>query len=244
MVARAGSGGGNSRSVLVIDDQRTFADLLTSALAAQADLTPLGVAYDVTTGLVLLEQHRPDVVILDIHFEGDVRDGVDVAHEIRARHPGTRVVLLSGLSDPSIVGRAAAAGASAVMAKNGSLEEILGVVRAEGSGFTVDPTLLQGATASTPDPHAPVLTPRESDVLAMLALGMDARAISDHLDISVNTCRSYIKALLAKFGAHSQLECVALARRVGLFDQRVGHAETNGARNDRRIGRPAGHVDP
>lgn len=227
-----------TRSVLVIDDQRTFADALVGALGAQPDVEAVGVAYDLTTGLALLQQHAPDVVILDVHFEGVARDGVETALEIHVRHPKVRVLLLSGLTDPSIVGRAAAAGASAVLAKNGSLDEVLRAIRLEGSGFTVDPLLLRDAAGPTADPRAPVLTPRESDVLAMLALGMDARAISTHLDISMNTCRSYIKALLAKFGAHSQLECVVMARQMGLYGQQRVNGETNGARHERHHGHP------
>ena len=223
-----------TRSVLVIDDQRIFADAMVGALGAQPDVDVLGVAYDLDTALTLLEQHVPDVVVLDVHFEGDSRDGVEMALEVRDRHPGARVLLLSAMADPSIVWRAAAAGVSAVMAKDGSLDEVLRAIRAEGLGFTVDPLLLEDGVATTVDPRAPVLSPRESDVLAMLVLGMDARAISNHLDISMNTCRSYIKTLLAKFGAHSQLECVAMARRMGMDGRQRDQAAPNGTRHVRR----------
>jgi len=206
-------------TVLVIDDQRAFADLLQRALAGQPDMGSVDVAYDLTAGLELVEQRRPDVVILDVGFDGDARDGVDVAGEIRAAYPDTRVVLLTGQSDPSLVGRAAVAGANALMAKNGSIDEILQAVRASRSGgLTVDSLLLQALTAvRAPVTGAPTLTRRESDVLGMLVLGLDAKAISEQLQISLNTCRSYIKTLLSKLHAHSQLEAVAIARRRGLL---------------------------
>jgi len=206
-------------TVLVIDDQRAFADLLQGALVGQPDMVRVDVAYDLTTGLELVELRRPDVVILDVHFAGDVRDGVEIAAEIGAAYPDIRVVLLTGQTDPSLVGRAAVAGANALMAKNGSIQEILQAVRAARSGgLTVDPLLLRALTeVQAPDPAAPALTRRESDVLAMLVLGLDARAISEQLQISLNTCRSYIKTLLSKLHAHSQLEAVAIARRRGLL---------------------------
>ena len=210
-----------ARSVLVVDDQRTFADLLSGALAAQPDLQALGPGYDLATGWGLLEEHRPEVLVLDMHFDGDSRDGIDFCFDVRLHHPSTRVVLLSGTCDPSIVGRAGIAGASAVMAKHGSVEDLLRAVRGDGTGFWIDPLLLREAVAADTDVHTPALTRRESDVLAMLALGMDARSISGTLDISLNTCRSYIKALLGKFSAHSQLECVAAARRMGLLGDPV-----------------------
>lgn len=206
-------------TVLVIDDQRAFADLLQRALAGQPDMVRVDVAYTLVTGLELVELLRPDVVILDVHFADDVRDGVEVAAEISAAYPDTRVVLLTGQTDPSLVGRAAVSGASALLAKNGSIEEILQTVRAgRVGGLTVDPLLLQALTATqAPGPAAPALTRRESDVLAMLVLGLDAKAISEQLQISLNTCRSYIKTLLSKLHAHSQLEAVAIARRRGLL---------------------------
>ncbi len=207
------------RTVLVIDDQRSFADLLQRALVAQPDVLHVDVAYDLTTGLELVELRRPDVVILDIAFDGDERDGVDVASQIRAGYPDTHVVLLTGQTDSSLVGRAAVAGANALMAKNGSIEEILQAVRAGRSGgLMVDALLLQALTAVRPPaPDTPALTRRETDVLGMLVLGLDAKAISEQLQISLNTCRSYIKTLLSKLHAHSQLEAVAIARRRGLL---------------------------
>ena len=208
-----------AHTVLVIDDQRAFADLLQRALAHQPDVVSVDVAYDLTAGLELVEQRRPDVVILDVAFDGDARDGVDVASEIRAGYPDTRVVLLTGQTDPSLVGRAAVAGAHALMAKNGAIEEILQAVHdSRSGGLTVDSLFLQALTAvRAPAPGAPALTRRESDVLGMLVLGLDAKAISEQLQISLNTCRSYIKTLLSKLHAHSQLEAVAIARRRGLL---------------------------
>lgn len=206
--------------MLVIDDQRTFASLLQEALARQPDFARVHAAFDLDTGLEQVARCRPDVVILDVHFAGDSRDGIDVVRDIRSVHPGTRVILLTGQDDPSLVGRAAVAGASALMAKNGSLDDILRVLRTETSGgLTVDPLLLQAlATDAAPGPQGPALTPREADVLAMLVLGLDGKTISNHLEISLNTTRSYIKSLLSKLHAHSQLEAVAIARRRGLLD--------------------------
>src|SRR4051812_1854384 len=112
-------------TVLVIDDQRAFADLLQGALAGQPDMSRVDVAYDLTTGLELVELCRPDVVILDVHFARDVRDGLEIATEIAAGHPETRVGLLTGQTDPSLVGRAAGSRAQALVAQDGSLEESL-----------------------------------------------------------------------------------------------------------------------
>jgi DNA-binding NarL/FixJ family response regulator len=83
----------------------------------------------------------------------------------------------------------------------------------------VHPTLLRSFVGAAADPTAidTPLSPREQDVLAMLALGLRTGAIAEHLGISKNTCRGYVKSLLWKLDAHSQLEAVAIARRQGLM---------------------------
>ena len=207
------------QSVLVVDDQRTFTDLLEATLSAQPDMDCVGSAYDLGTALALVERHRPDVVIMDVHFEGDQRTGVEVAGEIVANYPGTQVVLLTGRADPSLVRAAADAGVSSLIVKDGSLKELLTALRTvTPDGLAVHPTLLRSLVGSEAvTPKTTELTRRESDVLAMLVIGLDARAISDQLGISLHTCRGYIKTLLRKLNAHSQLEAVATARRQGLL---------------------------
>jgi DNA-binding NarL/FixJ family response regulator len=84
----------------------------------------------------------------------------------------------------------------------------------------VPPQVLRQLLADEPglDRRPPQLTQREQDVLAMLEVGTDTRTIARELGITVNTCRGYVKTLLAKLDAHSQLEAVAVARSYGLFD--------------------------
>ncbi len=208
-----------ARRCVVIDDHRIFADVLTSSLAASEDLVCVGAAYDVATGLALVDQHRPDLVVMDYHFEGDDLDGVDAAAVIVSRHPTCCVVMLTGHLGSDLVGRAAAAGISSVMPKNGSLDDLVAALRTARRGvLVVHHSLLrdmgQGVEAS---PGARVsLSRREREVLGLLTVGLDARAIALQLGISLNTCRGYVKTLLSKLGAHSQLEAVASARRLGL----------------------------
>ena len=107
------------------------------------------------------------------------------------------------------------------MAKNGSLPDLLQALRTAGDqGLVVHPVLLRSLMREgSPVPDQQVrLSGREVDVLRLLAAGMDARVIAGQLGISLNTCRGYVKSLLSKLHAHSQLEAVAAARRHGLLD--------------------------
>jgi DNA-binding NarL/FixJ family response regulator len=208
------------RRVVVVDDHRTFADLLEFALNAEAGMVCVGVAYDPVTGLALVGSERPDLVVMDYDFAGDELDGVMATAAITARYPDIHVVLLTGHADSILMQQAAEAGASSLMPKDGSLPDLLDALQRTGpGGLLVHPTLLRtikesAAEASGADTP---LSPREQDVLAMLAIGLRTGAIADHLGISRNTCRGYVKSLLWKLDAHSQLEAVAIARRQGLI---------------------------
>jgi DNA-binding NarL/FixJ family response regulator len=207
------------RTVVVIDDHTTFADLLRIALSSESDLECVGLAYDLTSGLELVRELAPDLVVTDFHFANDERDGVDATECIRSIHPHTQVVLLTGFPDVQLMHRAAAAGASSLIAKDGSLPDLLTALRTARNGdLVVHPRLLMTlVTQRSRQPvGAPELSPRERDVLELLSIGFDARAIARRLDISLSTCRGYVKTLLRKLDAHSQLEAVAVARRHGL----------------------------
>lgn len=208
-------------TAVVIDDHRTFADLLKFAIDAEPDLHCLAVAYDLVGGLSLVVMRQPDVVIMDYEFSHDQRDGLTATAIITSRFPHIHVVLLTAHADSLPLDRAVEARASSILAKNGSLPDLMDAVRsaAEDGAPLMHPAALRTAdTASADAPATDVpLSPRERDVLAMLMLGMRTDVIAQELGISSNTCRGYVKALLWKLGAHSQLEAVAIARRRGLI---------------------------
>lgn len=206
------------RTVIVIDDHCTFADLLKFAVDAEPDLRCLGVAYDRVSGLRLVVAHQPNVVVMDYEFTDDDGDGLTTAAAITARFPDVRVVLLTGHADPGLLARAADARVSSVLPKNGLLSDLMEALKVVGrGGLLVHPDLVEAwATPTANSPLRGLLSPREDDVLAMLMLGLRTDAIAAELGISENTCRGYVKSLLWKLGAHSRLEAVAIARRRGL----------------------------
>ena len=205
-------------SVLVVDDHRTFADLLEVALGGEPDFTCVGSANGVQAGLAKIELLRPDLVVMDVQL-GD-GDGVTATAAITRRYPEVRVVVLTAHADADLMRRAADAGACCLLPKDGSLPDLLNALRtARRGGFVVHPTLLKTLVSAQPagSPYVPPLSRREHDVLQMLAAGVDVRGIAEQLGISLNTCRGYVKSLLAKLNAHSQLEAVVVANRHGLI---------------------------
>jgi DNA-binding NarL/FixJ family response regulator len=213
-------------SVVVVDDHRTFSDLLSMALEQQPDFTCVGTASNVTEALATVEGLRPDLVLMDVRL-GD-GDGVAATAELTRLYPELRVIMLTAHSDRTLMHRAAEAGACALLPKDGSLPDMLHALRtARPGGLVVGAALMEFLASEQPlagdHDYLEPLTPREGEVLRKLADGLDARAIARDLGISVSTCRFYVKSLLVKLDAHSQLEAVVIATRRGLVS--VGASE-------------------
>jgi DNA-binding NarL/FixJ family response regulator len=153
---------------------------------------------------------------------------IEVVGRVRGAVPGARVVLLADRPDIRFLAEAAATGVSACLSLDTRMSDLIAAINADTSG-----TMLVGASSLSlagPPPHARSnggvtgLTARELEVLALLADGCSAPAIAARLVISIYTARGHVKNVLRKLGAHSQLEAVAAATRMGLLSRTVQHA--------------------
>jgi len=211
--------GKQSARVLIVDDHKSFAELLSFALSAQPGIECVGTADNSVSGIELAARHQPDIVVLDIEMPD--LDGLAAAREIHEVAPQAIITVVTAHRDPAWVARASQAGASAFVPKNGSLDEMLDVLlRVRRGGMLVAPSMYAATSVSAPAGAVapPELTHREREVLGLLGSGMAAKAIARTLGISLNTCRGYVKAVLAKLGVNSQLEAVVKAQRLGLLE--------------------------
>lgn len=215
-----------TRQVLLVDGHRSYAEALSVAVDAQADLRCVAIALSASEACDAALRHRADVAIVDL----DLRDeqGVPLAVRLRTERPDLPIVAATASADPATVTAAARSGVSALLRKGGSLRDLLRAVRHAGEGpLIIDAELLdavatsrapaQACSAPLTDVVAVHLTPREREVLMLLAAANDARAIARRLEVSLHTVRGHLKALLAKLDAHSQLEAVVRATRLGLL---------------------------
>lgn len=205
--------------VLIVDDHRTFSELLSMALHAEPDFECVGVADSAAAAVEAAARLRPDVVVMDIEMPR--RDGLSAARQIREMLPGTAIAVVSAHGGPEWVTRAVRAGANGYVTKDGSLPEMLDVLRRVrvGSMVTGRSVLIQLGQL-TDGEQPPALTEREREVLAWMCRGMAPKAIARALGISLHTCRGYVKSLYAKLGVGSQLQAVAKAQRLGLVASR------------------------
>ena len=206
-------------SVLVVDDHRIFADLLSGALES-AGMRSVGIATSAAQAVAMVRDLQPDIVVMDINMPR--QDGLAATRRIKEVSPSTKVAIMTAHRDTEWIVRSAQAGASAYIPKNGALEEMIEVLsRITGADMVVAPSAFTGgASEEGPSPSAPVrpsLTRREQDVLNCLGRGMPAKAIARVLGISVETCRGYVKSLHAKLGVRSQLEAVIRGHELGLI---------------------------
>lgn len=208
-------------SILVVDDHTTFAELLTGALSQEQDLRSVGVAGSVEAGVRMCASASPDVVVMDYHLADG--NGLTASARIFAQRPGTRIIMLTGDPAQHVLEAAAATGVCAFLPKDGSLATLLETIRGARPGtMVVHPSLLTAARSgrSPAGGSVPPLTQRELEVLRLMAQGHSVGTNARLLRITPNTCRGYVKAILAKLDAHSQLEAVAAATRLGLLTDR------------------------
>jgi DNA-binding NarL/FixJ family response regulator len=211
--------------VLVVDDHQTFAELLAGALASSG-MESVGTARTAAQAVAMVEDLQPDVVVMDIEMPH--QDGLAATRRIREVAPRTVVAVVTAHRDPEWVVRAAQAGASAFIPKDGSLTEMIEVLnRVQAGQMLVAPSTFAGGPTSGPPAGSanqrPTLTRREQEVLDCLGHGMQVKMIARVLGITLETCRGYVKSLHTKLGARSQLEAVVKAQQVGLLGTLDGH---------------------
>ena len=212
-------------SVVLVEDHTSYAQALAAVIELTDDIEVVGRAQSADDAAEVLAQHAPDVAVVDLDLPG--ASGVDVLDALRDRQAGTAAVVLTALIDEAELGRAVEAGAAAVLHKSVDVTELLDVVRRVAGGGTV---LAAGPTSSWLRALAAerertwmartirdTLTPRETEILQLLAAGHGSEAIATQLVISADTVQTHVRNLLGKLGVGSRLEAVTLALRMGII---------------------------
>ncbi|MEC5179639.1 BTAD domain-containing putative transcriptional regulator [Arthrobacter sp. CG_A4] len=206
--------------ILTVDDHRTFAELLTGALDREPDLHSVGSAASVEDAVRMCRDLAPDVVVMDYHLPDG--DGLGAAIRILEYAPETRIIMLTGDPSQDVLRQAAGIGICGFLPKDGSLAAVLDTLRhARAGNMVVHPSLVAQIgvphQASAGPPAGPPLSPRELDVLRLMAEGHEIRAVAHSLNISIHTCRGHVKTIFSKLGTHSQREAMAEAQLRGIL---------------------------
>jgi len=210
--------------VLVVDDQRLIREGIASLLDLEPGLAVVGTAADGAAAVELAVQLRPDVVLMDVRMP--TVDGVAATEMVRQRVPGCRVLMLTTFDDEEYVLRALRAGAAGYLLKDLPAGDLAQAVRLAHAGVdqhnpavisrllgALDRVPVDPLPAPAANPPAPLLlTPRELDVLRLIAAGANNREIARRLFLSEGTVKNHVSNILTRLGLRDRTQAALYAR--------------------------------
>jgi DNA-binding NarL/FixJ family response regulator len=217
--------------VLLADDERLVRAGFRMILKAEAGLEVIGEAADGLEAVKAVEELRPDVVLMDIRMPK--LDGLEATRRILARpEPRPQVVVLTTFDLDAYVYEALRAGASGFLLKDAPEDQLVAAIRiAADGGAMFSPSVTRRLieefsrrVSPEPPPGLAELTPREREVLRLLARGLSNQEIAAELDVSEHTAKTHVAHILSKLGLRDRIQAVVLAYETGLV--RPGETES------------------
>ena len=214
----------NEIQVAIIEDHAIVRQGLRAMIDREPDLRVVGEASSARTSQAMLDQARPRVVLLDLRLAGGSEcDGLSLCNTITQRYPDSRVLVLTSSADEWLILEAIKQGAKGFVVKDVDLTELIRAIRAVHRGESafdsrtagvvvrwMHGSQRRGATASD-------ITPREREILALLARGLSNVAIGQRLYISAATVKFHVGNVMQKLGARRRAEAVYAASKLGLI---------------------------
>jgi len=205
-------------NVLLVDDHKVVRDGVRFMLSDVEGLEIVGEADSAEAMFEIIESTPVDVILLDIRMNG--MTGLDALERLTLEFPQVRVLMMSMHDQPGYVRRALELGASGYLLKSASRDEIIGAIKAASEGETyihrslIEPLLADVAGAAE---NVPRLSPRENQVLQLIADGSENKQIARELGLSEATVKTYIRGVFERLGVSSRAEAVAVGLRLGII---------------------------
>ena len=210
--------------VAIIDDHAIVRQGLRAMIDREPDLRVVGEAPSPALATAMLDQTRPRVVLLDLKLAPDSEcDGLALCATITQRHPDTRVLVLTSSADEWLILESIRQGAKGFVLKDVDLTELIRAVRAVHRGESAFDSRSAGVVvrwmhgSQRPGAAASDITPREREILSLLARGLSNVAIGQRLYISSATVKFHVGNLMQKLGARRRAEAVYAASKLGLI---------------------------
>jgi two-component system nitrate/nitrite response regulator NarL len=202
--------------VVVGDDHPLFRDGVVRALISSGEIDVVAEADDGLSALELIKAHKPQVALLDYRMPG--LDGAQVAAAVQRDELSTRVLLISAHDDAAIVYHALQEGASGFLPKESTRSEIVAAVVSCAKGRDVLPPSMAAEIRRRAEPSGPVLSPREREVLGLIAEGHSIPAIASQLFLAPSTVKTHVQRLYEKLDVNDRAAAVAEAMRRRLLE--------------------------
>jgi DNA-binding NarL/FixJ family response regulator len=206
--------------IIVADDHQILRQGLVAVLGVQPDMTVVGQASDGREAVALAREQEPDIVVMDVAMPNF--NGIDAARQILANCPSTKVVILSAYGHRRMIAESLRAGASGYVLKDAAMEELLEAIRTVMAGDRYLGPQVAAVLASEYLDAEPrhnggsVLTPREREVLQLIAEGKATKEAAAALGVSVKTVETHRRSLMEKLALFSVAELTKYAIREGL----------------------------
>jgi DNA-binding NarL/FixJ family response regulator len=212
-------------TVAIVDDHPIVRAGMRAILESAGDIVVVAEGRNAAEAFQVVEQHAPDVLVLDINLPD--KSGIDVTRELHAQNTSTAILILTVHDDPQMVFELLENGAVGYVLKDETLETLPNAVRAASCGESwLSPTIAsqvvrravsQQPPHASPEPAAPEadLTPREFEILRLLAEGLDNAAIAERLVLTKRTVQNHISNIYGKLGVTSRIEAMLYAIRQG-----------------------------
>jgi two-component system response regulator NreC len=203
-------------TIVLADDHAVVRGALRALLDGQDDMEVVGEATDVESARSAVREVEPDVLILDVNMPDGF--GVDAVAGLREEVPDTAIVLLTMERDMTLARRALDAGARGFLFKDAAHLELIEAVRNAAAGRDFLPAPVAAGLKSAGEGERPLLSPRETEVLRMMALGHTNREIAETLSLSVRTVETHRAHVQQKLGFSSRPELTQYALENHLID--------------------------
>jgi DNA-binding NarL/FixJ family response regulator len=200
--------------ILCVDDHPLLREGIAALIENQSDMELVAQASNGREALDSFRQHRPDITLMDLQMPE--MSGIDAMSTIRSEFPDARIIVLTTHTGDSLVSRAMKAGARAYLLKSAVRKELLDTVRAVHLGQRrVSPELAAEIAEHGADS---VLTPREVEVLGLVAGGNANKEVAARLSLTEETVKAHVRNILGKLGANDRTHAVAIAVKRGIID--------------------------
>lgn len=202
--------------VLVADDHPIVRSGIVALLEAAADVAVVGQASTGTEAVALALEHEPDIVLMDLRMPG--LDGDQATAQILEQRPQVKVIILTTYESDDSILSAIEAGASGYLLKAAPEEEILAGIRSVARGeVALAPSIAALLVRRVAAPPAPTLSPRETEVLALVAQGLSNPAIASRLFLGEATVKTHLLHVFEKLGVSDRTRAVTRAMELGLL---------------------------
>jgi DNA-binding NarL/FixJ family response regulator len=200
--------------VLTVDDHPLLRGGIATLVNAETDMKLVAEASSAQEGIQMFRLHRPDVTLMDLQMPD--MNGSEAIAEIRSEFPAARIIVLTMRTGDAQVLRALKAGARAYLLKADVPLELLEVIRSVHAGQIRIPPQIAAELAEHAGDNP--LSPREIDVLRLIATGNSNKLIADQLSISEATAKSHVANILSKLGANDRAHAVTIGMKRGFID--------------------------